>query len=583
MASSGVIYGSRRVDSYGPRLELHWRIVSQSTTNNTSTIEVTSYFDVQGSVYLGGNAGSATVGGVTKSYSYTPSDWSATRRKLATTTHTVSHNSDGRLSVQISGRYNFDSFNWNGYNITSISASQTVSLDTILRGIRESSISLASGFNSVIGAKAITFTKDLSSVNVRINFKYFSGTDQKWIGEYQLSSDYTSGAPLTFSDSLITEMHKTNPNNQTVYTIFSIYTYLNGTRVQKIDKTSRLFLNVDAPNISVSVKCIGRNQSLLGASNRGVQGVHDVEISVSATAKNYASIKSYKISFQDESFNSKTAKSKLKKAGNLDIKIYVEDTRGYSKTITKSVTSYAYRIPMISNLKGARYISGTLNPIGTDYKITGTVNAYIVSPSGRDVNKAWWRIDYGSNVTNPTILQTGTLRVEEEKIYTVYFGDSFSDTQRIIGKIPIGQATFVLGKNSVGVGVVPPTTGKGLYIKDGLINNEVLPAFEDFTSKCKVNVSGISNFGAYKYGRIVNISFSFKPQKTGFNTNLITIPDGYEPMSLMSAAGGSSSSSADLANGGYSIYLSKYKQIHAVISALPSNEIDFTLSYISVK
>lgn len=583
MASSGVIYGSRRVDSYGPRLELHWRVVSQSTTNNTSTIEVTSYFDVQGSVYLGGNAGSVTVGGVTKSYSYTPNDWSATRRKLATTTHTVSHNSDGRLSVMISGVYNFDSFNWNGYNINSISASQTVSLDTILRGIRESSISLASGFNSVSGAKTITFAKDLSSVNVRINFKYFSGTDQKWSREYQLSSDYTSGAPLTFSDSLITDMHKTNPKNQTVYTVFCIYTYLGNTRVQKIEKTARLFLNKDTPDISASVKCTGRNQSLLGASNRGVQGIHDVEISVSATAKNYASIKSYKISFQDESFNSKTAKANLKKAGNLDIKIYVEDTRGYNKTITKSVISYAYRLPMISNLKGARYISGTLNPIGTDYKITGAVNAYIVSPRGRDVNKAWWRIDYGSNVTNSTILQNGTLPVEQEKTYTVYFGDSFSDTQRIIGKIPIGQATFVLGKNSVGIGVVPPTTGKGLYIKDGLINDNPYPLFEDFTDKCKVNVRGINNFGAYKYGRMINLSFSFKPTKTGFNTNLITIPDGYEPISLMNAAGGSSSSSADLKKGGYSIYLSKYKQIHAVISELPSNEIDFTLSYISAK
>ena len=48
MASSGVIYGSRKVNQWGPRLELHWDTYSRSIKDNTTTIRVRSYFNVDG-------------------------------------------------------------------------------------------------------------------------------------------------------------------------------------------------------------------------------------------------------------------------------------------------------------------------------------------------------------------------------------------------------------------------------------------------------------------------------------------------------------------------------------------------------
>ena len=104
-----------------------------------------------------------------------------------------------------------------------------------------------------------------------------------------------------------------------------------------------------------------------------IQGKSRLNLAITGAAgAKYSTITSYKIEFNQEVYNSRTAVSGyIKGYGNIPIKGTVTDSRGrsYSKTIAINVLAYAP--PKISSFRVDRCNSdGTLNPSGEYAKVT---------------------------------------------------------------------------------------------------------------------------------------------------------------------------------------------------------------------
>lgn len=483
MASSGVIYGSRAVNSYGPRIELHWSQVSQDIVANTTKIKINTYFDVQGTIqYSGYNyVGSTTAGGTTQSYTYPGGTSTTKRRLLGTTYHTLKHNENGSLTATISGYYPVK-ITWNGTYVASISASGSITLNTITRGINQTSVSLASGWSTVTGAKTVTFSKYSSLATVRLEWDFWNATGNGWSNRRVVSTNYASGTSFSISAADINTIHTCNPNTKTVTCRVFLLVYQGSSLIQTISKNVTLTLKVEAPSVSATVTVTGKNQSLLGNALYAVQGIHSAVIKASATAKNGATIKSYNIIFQGQTFQSQNTTQLIKNSGSLPIQVKAVDSRGFQYTATvKTIVSRAYSQPKINNHRAFRQLGSVENPIGTTGRVTGTVGiTNVLNASGANCNAAYWKISLDStNTYNSTnITYSRTLAIESSLNYTITFGDKFSDLS-IKGTIPSGQAPLVLGKKSVGVNTVPGLNQEGLFIKDDLINGQKVALIYD--------------------------------------------------------------------------------------------------------
>lgn len=474
MASSGVVYGSRAVNSYGPRIELHWSQVSQDVVANTTRIKVDVYFDVQGTIQYSGynHTGSTTAAGVTSSFTYAGGTSTSRRRLLATTYHTLKHNENGTLTTTLSGNYGVK-ITWNGTYVASISASGSITLNTITRGINQSTVSLASGWGTVTGAKSVSFSKYSTAATVKLEWDFWNANGNNWSNRRIVSTNYVSGSSFSISDADISTIHSCNPNTQTVSCRVFLMVYQGSNLIQTISKSVTLTLKTEAPSVSATVTVTGKNQALLGNALYAVQGIHSAVINASATAKNGATIKSYNIIFQGQTYQSQKATVAIKNSGSLPIQVKAVDSRGFHYTATvKTIVSRAYSQPYINNHRAFRQLGSVENPIGTTGRVTGNVSiTSVLNASGTNCNGAYWKIslDSANTYNNSNITYSRTLAIENSLNYTITFGDKFSNLS-IKGTIPSGQAPLVLGKRSVGVNTVPGTNQEGLFIKDDLIN-----------------------------------------------------------------------------------------------------------------
>ena len=474
MAKSGIIYGARGGNAYGPRLELHWSVVSQDIAKNTTKIKVISIFNVNAAISYSsskGKQGSTTVGGTTQTYTApAPSSASQRTRTLGTTYHTITHTSNGTYTGTLSGTFNLGSLAWAGTTLTKISASGSITLDTIVRGIDESSVTLASGWSNTTNTKTITFTKYNSSATVKVFIKFWDSIAGSWSSLRTLSTNYSSGGSITFANSLITEMHNKRPNNETVQVRVYVEHYQGTAVIGTVSKDAKLALKVEAPDISLTVSCTGRNITNLKSDKRGVQNVHYMNASVTGTAKNGATIKRYQITFQGRAYSSSTLKSLITQTGTLKVQAQVWDSRGFTRITSTTIYSYAYTPPKLSGLVARRYTGTTIDPIGTSYKVTANISYTQMTADGEQACWPRWKFGSESYTYSTSILKSGTLAIEKSLQFTLYYADSYSDDRKYIVTIPTGQATFVLGKQSVGIGMIPPANSRGLYVKDGFIN-----------------------------------------------------------------------------------------------------------------
>lgn len=451
------------------QLILDVNTVSQSVANNSSVIsyllkvkklEGSGYYTSVGQKYEVIINGS-TVRSGTWTYDFT----NYTEKTITSGQTTIYHNSDGNKSIGVYAKTSM-------YSIGSGIISSTYTLNRILRGIQN--LVFSSGWSSIDGSKTLTFEKLSSSARVEVVYDYYSLKDKAWRNVRTASTNYTSGASFSFQSDFIILAHQNNPNSQTVDIRVIVRAYEGDTLANTITRTTKVSLRAEAPSVSGTVKVNGTNQSLLG-TNRAVQNIHWLRVDVSATAKNYATIDRYEFSFEGKKITSKNAYAdfKIVNSGSNQVEVTVYDSRGikYTKTLA-TINTQAYRPPEVKNLEIYRMENEVKNPIGAEARVTGTVDIVnITNSSGSNINSATWKISFdGNNYASKNILATKTVPIEETLDFTLTVSDKFSEIE-IKRTIPLGSATLILGKQSVGIGTVPPINGKGLYLGSSKIND----------------------------------------------------------------------------------------------------------------
>jgi len=348
-------------------LQIEWE-ATQNIANNTSTITARMYLisntdggTISSSV---GKKGQIVIDGTTLPVEGVNVSLSAHQKKLlATKTHTITHNADGTRNFIISGSLDINvTLSGTFYGTISIPG-KTFTLDTIPRAS-----TITSFPNFTIGDSfTVTINRASSSFTHKLELKY---------GSTLIATRTGIGTSTTFTlttaeeNTLYSAMKNVTSGTVTMYCT----TYQGSTKIG--NTTSKTATASVGSSIVPSFDTITHSDvstdiaSVFGAY---IQGKSRLNLAITGAAgAKYSTITGYKLEFNQEVFNSRTAVSGyIKGSGTLSIKGTVTDSRGrsYSKTIAINVLAYAP--PKISSFRVDRCNSdGTLNTSGEYAKVT---------------------------------------------------------------------------------------------------------------------------------------------------------------------------------------------------------------------
>lgn len=459
MALSGTITKSIT----GRQYVISWS-ATQSVANNTSTITCVHKLvnNSTYSLYINSRTNSCTVGSDTKSYtSAAISTSGGSTITLGTTTHTVSHNSDGSKSVTISGTFNIQA-TLSGTYTSSLTASATVTLDTIPRAA-----TITSASNITLGNKCgITFTPASSSFYYNIKFS---------IGNWYINTGlFCPGTTSAYTYNGYTISGTTTSNSTTIYAQLpsstsgtmtaTLTTYTSNSTSASIGTSSKTF-TVTIP--SSVVPTVGTITLTPQTYNYLIQGKNKVKVSVSGcSAGTGSSISSYTFSgpnLSSTTTNTYATSNVVASSGTLTYTVKVTDARGRTASKTATITSYAYAAPYFSSFTAYRSnSSGTANDSGTYIKCSYTLSFSSVNSTNDVTVKILYKKSSASSYSSTTVLTDSTSTsgskilssIALDSTYTVYatITDNYSGSSSSIVKTIFG-AERILNITSDGTGV----------------------------------------------------------------------------------------------------------------------------------
>ena len=279
---------------------------------------------------------------------------------IASGTKTFTHDSSGNKSISVSIQAAVETS-----NIT-CSGSKTITFDQIKRKSTFGSIT-----GSTIGEK----------VTININRNNSSFTHSLWYkvtknGEWvkAVTNVATSGSftlPLSICEKI--------PNNDSIYIGLCIQTWNGSTEIGNVYSSINAKVPSSAvPSISFSLSDTKGYSSTYGGY---VQNISELKIATTASAKNYASIKSITIK---TTVNGSTSTHygdnvtiSLPTTGTWTISVTATDSRGKSTTASsQSISVIAYNNPVITALSAQRTdSSGNATSNGSYIKVTFSATA----------------------------------------------------------------------------------------------------------------------------------------------------------------------------------------------------------------
>lgn len=446
------------------QLVLTVNTTSQNQANNTSTLSYSLRVDkLSGYGYwtATGQPYSIKINGQTvKSGTWTYDFRSYSSKTIDSGSITLSHNSNGDLSVSVGASVSM-------YSLGTGAISQTYTAAKIPRGI--DTFTFYSGWDTVDETKKVTFSKPASSIRAELEWKYYNQKAGGWSNIRTVSTGstgYTSGSNFSFSSDDIGLLHSQNPNSKTVYIEVTLKSYQSNTLTKTVTRGVNLNLKAEPPVINSTFKINGKGQELFGNSNYAVQNVHWLKINDNVTAKNAASISRIEVTFEGRKQSSSNTEFKITKSGTSTISVKATDSRGLSTSKTiGTIYVRAYTPPKLSGYRITRLEDGVENPLGT----TGAVRASIVyknvtKSNGTNINRAWWSISFQSGTVNSSSIDaTKDLPIESKLNFTLNYGDAFTSL-KIGGAIPLGRAPFVIGKQGIGINTIPPANAAGIHV-----------------------------------------------------------------------------------------------------------------------
>lgn len=361
MALSGTLTKAYRGWTY----RLAWS-ATQSVDKNQSTVTCKHYLDCAASysLYIGTRTNSCTVGGVKRNFTSPKiSTGGGSTITLGTTTHTLTHNSDGSLKANISSTFNIDA-TLSGTYKGSIAVSGTITLNTIARASQPSCITWPEHTQNVgdfgdtisihMNRKSDSFTH-----TVRYAYGTLTGTIATNVG-----TGTTWTIPLSFMD-LIPNATK---GSGTIY----VDTYNGTTKIgtKSCGFTAQVPSGVK-PSCSLQVLDATDIQETYGNL---VKGLSKLYVKATGTPAYSSPIQTYTIEANGEKHSSAAAEittDVLSEAGTTTVKASVTDQRGRtSPTASASFTVLDYTRPTISKVAVHRCdADGTENDQGEYVKV----------------------------------------------------------------------------------------------------------------------------------------------------------------------------------------------------------------------
>lgn len=309
---------------------------SQSITDNTSNVTVVVNVKWTGGSYNKlQKSGSLTINGTKYSFtsSFNTGQTTSGTQTIYSKTVTISHNSAGAATLTCSASYT------TGVSSGTISGSFSKALPTIARA------STLSASNGTLGtAQTLTVTKQNSSFVHTITYKCGSATGTVCTKSSDTSISWTP--PIDLANQ--------NTTGMSVSVTFTVTTYNGTATVGTATKTISCAIPSGevAPSVSFSVADPTGNWDKYGYP---VQGLSKLTITINATGKYGATIKSYSGTANGESFKTKTYTTGVIKTTESiykGISVTATDSRGcaWSSTIYSSTTTLAYTQPVIEKL-----------------------------------------------------------------------------------------------------------------------------------------------------------------------------------------------------------------------------------------
>lgn len=300
---------------------------TQNIVNNTTTFTLTLYaekpsgmgthsYSYHDSIYaISGKDGNQLINET--------GDWSwgnVTEYKVAESTYTYTHNSDGTGSCSLGAAWitGLTSSSVVGYRMEVYG---TVTLPTIPR---KSSMTVSIG---TINETNPTFTINRKSNSFTHTLKYITpGTSTEVQIATGVGTSYNNWTPPS-------TLYQYFPNSPHITLTYKIYTYNGSTLVGSDTATGTINANQSdcTPTLSVTVTPTDYS-SLTGSTTTIIKDVSNVTISATATAKNSASIKSITTNGTTLSTNNTTGSGILYKVETGTFKTTATDSRGFPKT-----------------------------------------------------------------------------------------------------------------------------------------------------------------------------------------------------------------------------------------------------------
>ena len=321
--------GSKSISvATGLTLKFNWSQSSQNIANNTTKILWDMQVILSSGYSISSSASkdwSVTVNGTKYSGSNTlPSSGTKT---MASGSTTISHNSDGTKSFSYSFSQEF-AITFSGTYIGTKSGSSSGTLDTIARA------SSVSGGSGTIGSTT-TIKINRASSSFTHTLTYTFGSLSGTIATKTTSTSYTWTIPTSFYN----QIGSATSGKGTI----TCTTYNGSTNIGSSSCSFTASVNGDAnaPSLSVSiVDTDSTTTALTGNSGTLIKYYSDAKVTLTASAKNGASISSYSISGGGGSSTSSSAT--ISNVTNNKFTCKVTDSRGYTTTVTQQPTMVNY-------------------------------------------------------------------------------------------------------------------------------------------------------------------------------------------------------------------------------------------------
>lgn len=337
-----------RVYLNGCNYEIAYDLVDKNIGNNTSTIRVYGILHVTNN-YVSWSSGTARVWDQTNGLAarYNKGDHWVVQKDVV-----ISHNDDGtKKGVYVDGSLNttFVSGNVSGY----------IDLPTIPRA---SSITATDAY--VESATSINISRATSSFKHKITYS-FEGLTGTVAENVDTSFGWT--IPKSFYDKLTTKSSAT--------CTLTCQTYNGSTLIGSKTTTFKISVDSEKNKPTITATVVDENTTtvnLTGSNAKLVKYYSNAKVTMTATAKNGATIKSKKITCGDG--KSLTDSGTINKVESGKFTISATDSRNISNTITKTLTI-------------VDYIKLTLN--ANFYRSQPTNNEIVLEYSGNLFNKTF--------------------------------------------------------------------------------------------------------------------------------------------------------------------------------------------------